>query len=567
MRHLKIQRPAVVFLVLPLIFLLFCSAALAAGTLTLDLPESVVPGEEIKISGSYRGDTSNETAVGITVKDPSGSVVYINETRTANDGSFSFGFTLPGNAAGGSWQAQVAGGGAVAAKSFTVNGSSVEISSASVQPGKTVTISGKLKQGNVPVGLTVRDPSGAVRGVDQNNAAADGSYSFDFAVPSDAAPGTWTAEVAGGGEATGITFVVIASGGGQQDGEKPGDSSPGSGGNGGNSPGGGNGGGSAGIPASDPPATPAAGEAEIDAAAGGTLSSADNMVSVTVPADALTSKATLKIAEITDTANLPAGALRFGGKVYEVTLAGGAIKPGAQVKLAFAYDLPGVDEEKINAYYWDGYRWVCLGGRAADGKLEVEVSHFTKFAVMADPGLPALTDVGEHWAYRDIKRLVGMKVASGYPDNTFKPDNSVTRAEFAVILSRAMDWSAGSGAPAFADSGGIPDWAAGYVKVAAEKGVITGYEDNTFRAGQLISRSEICVMLIRAAGGEKSAAPATLSFADAGSIGDWARGYVAKAVDLGIVKGKPGNVFAPADNATRAESAAMIARTLNSLGI
>jgi|GEM_PF-777976 len=442
MRHLKMRRPVVVFMVLPLVFLLICSAALAAGTLTLDLPENAAPGEEIKISGSFQGDTTNGVAVGITVKDPSGSVVYVNETRTGNDGSFAFDFTLPGNAAGGKWQARVAGGGAVASENFSVNGSSVSVSSDSVQQGKAVTIEGKLKQGGVPVGLTVRDPSGAVRGVDEKNAAADGSYSFDFAVPADAATGTWKAEVAGGGEATSVTFVVTTTGGGRQDGGNPGGDSPG-GNNGDSSPESG-GGGTTGTRVTTPAAMPAAGEKEIDAATGGALSSADNMVSVTVPAGALTGNAILKIAEIAGTSNLPAGALRLGGKVYEVTLAGGSIKPGNPVKLIFAYDLPGVDEEQINAYYWNGSRWVCLGGRVVNGKLEVDVTHFTKFAVMADPGLPALTDVKAHWAYKEIKRLVGMNVVSGYPDNTFKPDNSVTRAEFAVILARAMGWGAGA---------------------------------------------------------------------------------------------------------------------------
>jgi len=42
-------------------------------------------------------------------------------------------------------------------------------------------------------------------------------------------------------------------------------------------------------------------------------------------------------------------------------------------------------------------------------------------------------------------------------------------------------------------------------------------------------------------------------------------GYIAMAVNQGIIKGKPGNIFAPDDNATRAEAAAMVARILNKL--
>lgn len=258
----------------------------------------------------------------------------------------------------------------------------------------------------------------------------------------------------------------------------------------------------------------------------------------------------------------------LGGKVYEITLSEGSIKPGSSVKLTFDYTLSGINEEQVNAYYWNGTKWVCLGGQVVNGKVEVNVTHFTKFAVMANTKLPVLTDIKSHWAYNEIKRLVGMETVSGYPDNTYKPDNNVTRAEFAKIIVQAMGWSAKSGDLGFADAADVPAWARGYIATAVDKGVIKGYEDNTFRAGQLISRSEIAVMVVRALGKESDAAKAgALGFSDAASVPAWAKGYVSVAADQGIVKGKPGNIFAPADNATRAESAAMVVRMLNNLGI
>ncbi|HCY37971.1 MAG TPA: hypothetical protein DHV24_12625, partial [Candidatus Margulisbacteria bacterium] len=186
----------------------------------------------------------------------------------------------------------------------------------------------------------------------------------------------------------------------------------------------------------------------------------------------------------------------------------GSIKAGSSVKLIFNYDLPSLSEEQINAYYWNGMKWICLGGQVVAGRLEVNATHFTKFSVMADTSLPVLSDIRSHWAYSDIKRLVGMKVISGYPDRTFKPENNVTRAEFAVLMAKALGWEAGDRAPDFTDEAEIPAWARGYVAAAVEKGVINGYEDRTFRAGQQINRSEIAVMLMRALGKQGEAAEA-----------------------------------------------------------
>ncbi len=144
---------------------------------------------------------------------------------------------------------------------------------------------------------------------------------------------------------------------------------------------------------------------------------------------------------------------------------------------------------------------------------------------------------------------------TGYPDGTFRPDNSITRAEFAAALARAMGWQENPGAANFAD--GLPEWARGFIGAMVERGVTQGYEDNTFRPDQPISRAEMVVMIMRALGIEPAGTP---GFSD--NIPDWAKGYVAAAAGQGIVNGKPGNLFAPADDSTRAETAVMILRML-----
>ena len=380
-----------------------------------------------------------------------------------------------------------------------------------------------------------------------------------------AAGSTYTVELAGGivdytGRslaAQSWSFTTVSSGGGGGGG----DSGTGPGG-GGTSPGGGTPQPQDGQPVSQ----------SVIASSGGTVATADQSVSLSIPAAALTADGTVKIAEVSGSAVPEAGNLSLGSKVFDITVENAALT--RPVTLTFKYDtakFSGVAADKIGIYYWNTARssWIYIGGTVdTSGHVTASVNHFTKFAVMANGKLPALTDIGNHWAYHEIKRLVGMEVVNGYPDNTYRPDNNVTRAEFAKVVVEAMGWAPESGGPGFADNTGIPAWARGYIATAVDRGVIKGYEDNTFRAANLISRAEIAAMVVRAMGKESDAAKAgALSFGDAGSVPAWARGYVSVAAAQGIVKGKPGSLFAPADKATRAESAAMLVRMLNNLGI
>jgi len=331
-----------------------------------------------------------------------------------------------------------------------------------------------------------------------------------------------------------------------------------------NSPGGGGGGGGVVV-------TPTTENNTVSATSGGTVSSSDGSMSVTIPANALSRDGTVNISEVTG-ANIPTTGvnLRIGSRIFNITLTGANLTN--MVTLAFQYDpakFEGVSADQIGLYYYNESRgaWLYIGGDVdtSAGKVTAELNHFTKFAVMANPSPPVLSDVNNHWARYNIKRLVGLQAISGYPDGTFRPENSITRAEFATILVKAMGWPANAGKVKFADADTIPEWARGYVGAAVANGVINGYEDNTFQADRLVTRAEIAVMVVKALG--KGASGRALSFEDAASVPSWAAGYVSTALDEGIVKGMPGNVFNSDDHATRAESAAMINRLLNNLRI
>jgi hypothetical protein len=103
-------------------------------------------------------------------------------------------------------------------------------------------------------------------------------------------------------------------------------------------------------------------------------------------------------------------------------------------------------------------------------------------------------------------------------------------------------------------------WARDSIDVAAASGIAGGYDGDTFRPDELITREQMAAMIVRAAIltplGEE------LAFTDSGSISGWAADAVAAAIKSGIMKGYPDNTFRPRGNATRAEAVTAIMNAL-----
>lgn len=113
-------------------------------------------------------------------------------------------------------------------------------------------------------------------------------------------------------------------------------------------------------------------------------------------------------------------------------------------------------------------------------------------------GTSAFSDLSSAWAQEEISNLVSAKVLSGYPDGSFKPDNPLTRAEFAKMIVSAF--SSPYQAPAsFRDV--PPDfWAAPYIAQAQAKGWVNGYPDGSFCPQESITRAQVLAVLVRIAG-------------------------------------------------------------------
>ena len=170
----------------------------------------------------------------------------------------------------------------------------------------------------------------------------------------------------------------------------------------------------------------------------------------------------------------------------------------------------------------------------------------------------SFNDVSEaNWSSTFIDKAARMGIASGYSDGTFRPNDEVTRAEFATMIVKAFGLSA-NGEASFTD---VADhWAAHPISVLKSLGLLNGYSDGSFRPNQGITRAEIVAILARLTNyvpGQSTA------FTDVEN--SWAKNEIAAFTTAGILLGKDEGQFAPNDSASRAEAVAIIIRLIEKM--
>ena len=171
----------------------------------------------------------------------------------------------------------------------------------------------------------------------------------------------------------------------------------------------------------------------------------------------------------------------------------------------------------------------------------------------------AVTD----WYYGALDRAVSMGVINGTAPEVMSPNAALTRAMLVTMLYRLAGSEASGTAVPFKD---VQAGQYYYAPLcwAVQNGIVNGYEDNTFRPDNVITRAELSAMIARYLQSLGRALPDDLSvlerFADAGSIPDWARESMASMAALGIVGGYENNTIGASRSATRAEAVTMLLR-------
>nr|WP_245252199.1 S8 family serine peptidase [Paenibacillus sediminis] len=169
-----------------------------------------------------------------------------------------------------------------------------------------------------------------------------------------------------------------------------------------------------------------------------------------------------------------------------------------------------------------------------------------------------ITDIGTHWALVPIVHLVEAGAINGYPDGTFRPNNTITRAEFVSILVRAFNLKKQPG-KVFSDTQN--HWAKDAIATAYAYGIVNGLTSTKFGVNEPITREQMAVMIVNT--GKLTSAQSNITFKDSSSISSWAKDAVNAAAGAGVIGGYPNGTFKPRGNATRAEGAAVIVRAMN----
>lgn len=170
------------------------------------------------------------------------------------------------------------------------------------------------------------------------------------------------------------------------------------------------------------------------------------------------------------------------------------------------------------------------------------------------------------WARDAIENLAGMGIMKGVTATLYKPDNTVTKADFTAMVVRAFRLNT-------APVGNMADvksnkWYYNEIMIAENLGIISGDADNKFYPEKAIIREEIAVILFKVK--QISAKPLTIynnsvleRFIDKNRISPDAMASMATVVGEGIMEGLPGNAIGPAVTATRAQAAVLLYRTMN----
>ncbi len=187
----------------------------------------------------------------------------------------------------------------------------------------------------------------------------------------------------------------------------------------------------------------------------------------------------------------------------------------------------------------------------------------------AIPPAKSFTDIpSDFWAGAFIGALSSRKMVEGFEDNSFKPNQPVTRAEFAAILQKTFGKDIPNNQTSFKD---VPAnyWATKAINDSIGTGFLKGYPDKSFQPEQKISRVQVLVSLVTGLNLQTPSSPTKFLniYKDTKEIPDYATEQVAAATQNGLVVNYPDpTALQPNKEATRAEVVAMIHQALVKMG-
>ena len=175
----------------------------------------------------------------------------------------------------------------------------------------------------------------------------------------------------------------------------------------------------------------------------------------------------------------------------------------------------------------------------------------------------AFTDVNGHWAEETINRLKEHEIISGYYDDTFKPDEDMTRAELVTVIDNILGIEHES--DKYIPDITSKDWYYSNIRKALYYGIIKGNEKGRVNPNAKVTREEAVAIISRAFQLEVDEALFISSYRDADRISEWARKDFISFVRKQYITGYEDNSLKPKSNITRAEILTIIDRIIKNI--
>ncbi len=530
---MKIKKLLTLLTALCLMLLICTTFAFAATSVTLNCPSTVKVGSTAIISGTATAGSG----VSIKIVDSSNNIVYFDIVKAATNGIYTNNF-IPANDLAGETVTVVAGYGSyVATKTLTITTGGGGGGSATT----TVTANNGNKVDNTSIPNTVKCTTTIASAASRNGKASCAVTDTQIASAVTQAVAAAAAAAGGTGTRAAIEIKVTTDA-------------------------------NATSLETSIPKTSISSATDKGATA---ITVSSSIASITFNAktlDGIVNAATddLKITvEGVDTSTLSASAQAEVGDHpvfnFSVTSGNSVISNFASnVTVEVPYTLAnGEDGNNIVIYYVNAQGNLemvknCVYDETT-GKVVFKTTHFSNYAVGYNK--VSFSDVSS-W-YKDyVSYLSARGIITGKGESKFAPTENITRAEFAQILANMSgDELSSYTASSFSDVK-TADWYCEAVTWAYQNGVVLG-TDGKFNPNAYITRQDMALMLGRYT--DKimnytlSATVDEISFTDASSISDYAADAVSTMQQAGIISGRSNNTFAPKANATRAETAKMVA--------
>ena len=173
-------------------------------------------------------------------------------------------------------------------------------------------------------------------------------------------------------------------------------------------------------------------------------------------------------------------------------------------------------------------------------------------------------DIKEHWAESYIEKLASQNIITGKSENSFAPDDKITRAELVTLLYRLSGTEKIYDVSKFNDVK-ESDWYMQAISWAEENKIATGVGNSNFSPNEYVSREQTAVFIIRFCEymGYELKPMEEMTFRDASDFSVWSEASVLKAQKYGIINGFEDGSFAPKETSTRAQTAKMLCNLLD----